>query len=134
MRNGFRTQRRREIANRDLVEQALVTEDQVLEVETVQWILTGKEDEEMEVAGRLVVGVLYRKETSKLTSFKFDRTVIVVASFGNTFWMMECLPNFCYEFCAGAGLNGDRSTIRWERVWEVDGEVNEDQQDQTGHG
>ena len=38
MRNGFRNHRGREIADRDLVERALVLEGEVLEAGTIDWV------------------------------------------------------------------------------------------------
>lgn len=38
MRNGFRNHRGREVANRDLIERALVLEGKVLEMGTVEWV------------------------------------------------------------------------------------------------
>ena len=60
MRNGFRSARNREIANRDLVERALVLEGMVLGAGTVEWVWVPRSRNE--VAGEVVEGLLDRME------------------------------------------------------------------------
>lgn len=60
MKNGFRNYRRREVANRDLIEKALILEGKVLEVGTVDWVWVPRSQNE--VADAVVHGVLDEME------------------------------------------------------------------------
>ena len=60
MRNGFRSSRGREVANRDLIERALLLEGDVLGAGTVDWVWVPRSRNE--VAEAVVDGVLDEME------------------------------------------------------------------------